>query len=230
MANDEVEIDLLKAVKAPLDPNIYQAKGMQGLPSFGFQPGANVVVPYRFHMPRRFFRDFAILITVREDDEKGGYLFAVVNPFDTIVELGVLLEPSGDRKTNVSLVYSDHKRDAESRTIASFNLPTITNKWTQLALKVEGAEVTMYMNCQRFEMLTVHRRPKQLNFDEASKLYIAQAGPILNKPFVAVLVRIDKVVLGGDRPLAAAPYNIHTFSFSIPLLLASLFFDLAKGV
>ncbi|OUC40357.1 hypothetical protein D917_04147, partial [Trichinella nativa] len=183
--DDEVEIDLLKAVKAPLDPNIYHAKGKQGLPGFGFHQGANVVAPYRFYMPRRFFRDFAILITVRPDDDRGGYLFAVVNPFDTVVELGVLLEPLNDRNANLSLVYSDSRRDADpGRAIASFQIPPINGKWTELAFKIEGNEVTLYYNCQRYETQTLQRRQKQLNFDDASKLYIAQAGPIINKPFV----------------------------------------------
>ncbi|VDO93943.1 unnamed protein product [Soboliphyme baturini] len=184
-ADDEDELDLLKAVKANLDPNVYQAKGTENMPAFGFRPGAQVVAPYRFHIPKKMFRDFAILMTIKPEEDTDGYLFAVVNSFDTVVELGVLLEGVNDRKVNISLVYSDHKKDKESRAVASFLIPRVTGKWSQLAFRVEGNEVTLFLNCQKFGTQSVQRKPKQLHFDDASKLYIAQAGAIINRNFVA---------------------------------------------
>lgn len=46
-------------------------------------------------MPRRFYKNFAILASVKPKDHNGGYLFAVVNAFDTVVDLGVRLIPAG---------------------------------------------------------------------------------------------------------------------------------------
>lgn len=54
------------------------------------------MVPYRIYLPRRFYRNFAFLASIKPRDDRGGYLFAVVNAFDTIVELGVKLEPAGN--------------------------------------------------------------------------------------------------------------------------------------
>lgn len=52
-----------------------------------------IVVPYRIYLPRRFYRNFAFLASVKPRDDRGGFLFAVVNAFDTIVDIGVKLEP-----------------------------------------------------------------------------------------------------------------------------------------
>lgn len=142
------------------------------------------MVPYRYYLPKKFFKDFAILVTLKPGDDEGGYLFALDNPFDTLVELGVLLEPHGAVQTNISLLYSDHKKDTVSKTLASFLVNRFTGKWTQFALKVTSTEVSLYLNCQLREKQSVQRKPKQLQFDDASKLYIAWAGPILQKHFV----------------------------------------------
>lgn len=174
---------MLRAVKAPFqDPRVYHAKGEAGLPAFGFRRGSNVVVPFRMYMPKRFFRDFSILVSVRPDDEMGGYLFAVVNPFDTVVDLGVLLEPAGSQ-TNISLVYTDSKKDYTPKAIASFLVPRFIGQWTQFAIQAKKDKVTLYFRCQKFGELDIDRKPKELQFDEADKLYIAQAGPILLKAF-----------------------------------------------
>lgn len=112
--DDEVEVDLLRAIRRPFqDAFIENVKGMDGLPAYNFRRGSYIVVPYRYHMPRKFFKDFAILVTANPSDDEGGYMFAVVNPFDTVVELGLLVDssppvPAG--QTNLTLFYTDHKK------------------------------------------------------------------------------------------------------------------------
>lgn len=54
------------------------------------------MVPYRIYLPRKFYRNFAILASVKPFDNLGGYLFAVLNAFDTVVDLGILLQPAGN--------------------------------------------------------------------------------------------------------------------------------------
>jgi len=41
------------------------------------------------------YRNFAILASIKPSDATGGYLFAVLNAFDTVVDLGILLQPAG---------------------------------------------------------------------------------------------------------------------------------------
>lgn len=82
-------------------------------------------------------------------DHRGGYLFAVVNPFDSSVDVGVLLEPAGNSHTNVSLILSDAKREI-SAAAASFLVPQFTQQWTQLAFSVRRGSITLFFRCSQF--------------------------------------------------------------------------------
>uniref|UniRef100_A0A183BJ67 [histone H3]-lysine(4) N-trimethyltransferase n=1 Tax=Globodera pallida TaxID=36090 RepID=A0A183BJ67_GLOPA len=144
-------------------------------------------------------RNFAILASIRPADHLGGYLFAVLNAFDTVVELGVQLQPagagfwrafpidelchSGPTQTNISLLYTDSHAEHDSRALVSFLVPAFTGQWTQFALEVHEQSVGLYFRCMRFAIRQVHRLPSQLQMDDASKLYIANAGPILGGGF-----------------------------------------------
>ncbi|KIH42558.1 hypothetical protein ANCDUO_27457, partial [Ancylostoma duodenale] len=116
---------------------------------FIFQRGVEIAVPYRLYLPRRFFPQFSLLASVKPMDRRGGYLFAIVNPYDTMVDVGVLLEPAGSGQTNISLIYSS-RRDATSRAIASFIVPEFVQQWTQIAFEVNKDSVTLYFKCIRF--------------------------------------------------------------------------------
>ena len=165
------------------DPRVYRTKGLDGLPAVGIQRGVEIVVPYRIYLPRKFYKNFAIVASIKPKDNQGGYLFAVVNAFDTVVDLGLLLSPAGKAQTNISLVYTDSQTQSHSTVIASFLVPAFTNQWTQLALEVVGDTVALYFRCMRFATRQVRRYPEQLQLDDASKLYIANAGPIIGSGF-----------------------------------------------
>ena len=159
------------------------------------------MVPYRIYLPRKFYANFAIVASIKPKDNQGGYLFAIVNAFDTVVDLGVLLAPAGRSQTNISLVYTDSQVSSSSTVIASFLVPAFTNQWTQFALEISGDNVALYFRCMRFATrqvkvlpksfsevfnnrhLQVRRQPSQLQMDDASKLYIANAGPIIGGGF-----------------------------------------------
>ena len=51
-------------------------------------------------------RSLLSVIDVRNLSGLGGYLFAVVNPLDTLVQLGVSIGPGGPGQSNVSLYYT----------------------------------------------------------------------------------------------------------------------------
>lgn len=132
------------------DPRVFRTKGLDGLPAVGIQRGVEIVVPYRIYLPRKFYRNFAIVASIKPKDNQGGYLFAVVNAFDTVVDLGLLLSPAGRSQTNISLVYTDSQTQTHSNVISSFLVPAFTNQWTQLALEVVGDSVALYFRCMRF--------------------------------------------------------------------------------
>lgn len=134
-------------------------------------------------MPEKLYSEFSITATVRPANKEGGFLFSVVNPLETLVQLGVQLIPSGPGLTNISLLYTDPNVYALSQTIASFVVPSFSKKWSRFALRVTTDNVTLFLNCHEFDTVTVKRNPVELVFDSASTLYVGQAGPLIRGAF-----------------------------------------------
>lgn len=175
------EFDLLGAIKIPPDDGVIFVDGYDGFPAYGIKSNADIKSPYRIVLPEKLY-EFAVMIALRPDSRNGGYLFSVVNPLDTIVQLGILLTPVVKEKWNVTLLYTDSNIHLTSQNIASFEIP-FSSKWTRIALKVLRNKVTLFHNCNETETIVVKREPSELIFDSASTLYLAQAGPIIKGNF-----------------------------------------------
>lgn len=178
------EIDLLQAIRVPFrSPGLYYVTGYDGFPAFGIGERADIKKPYRLSLPEKLSRDFSILVTVRADNTDNGFLFAVVNPADTLVQLGVRLSHPANGLQNISLYYSDVDMHVVSQVLTSFTVPSIIRQWTRFSLRIESDNVTLYMDCLYYESTLVDREPQELVFDSASTLYIGQAGPLLRGKF-----------------------------------------------
>ncbi|VDK58613.1 unnamed protein product [Anisakis simplex] len=81
------------------------------------------------------------------------------------------------------MLYTDSNKETESRALTSFLVPDFTDQWTKFALEVHDDNVVLYFRCTRFATRQVKRKPSQLIMDDAHKLYIASAGPILKGEF-----------------------------------------------
>lgn len=182
---DVPEYDLLHAIGVPFsNPKTqYFDEGLDGFPAYGLKPGSDIKSPYRLFMPEKLYSEFSITATVRPANKEGGFLFSVVNPLETLVQLGVQLIPSGPGLTNISLLYTDPNVYALSQTIASFVVPSFSKKWSRFALRVTTDNVTLFLNCHEFDTVTVRRNPVELVFDSASTLYVGQAGPLIRGAF-----------------------------------------------
>ncbi|EDX09503.1 GD13984 [Drosophila simulans] len=152
-----------------------------GFPAFRFLQTADVKSPYRMLLPEKLY-EFAILITFRQSSLKGGYLFSVVNPLDTVVQLGVHLSPVVKNSYNVSLVYTQADQNI-GRKLASFGVAHVPDKWNSIALQVLSDKVSFYYDCELRNTTLVTREPIELVFDSASTLYIGQAGSIIGGKF-----------------------------------------------
>lgn len=143
---------------------------------------AQLMSSYRQVLPEMLY-DFAVSVIFRSDSANGGYLFSVVNPLDTVVQLAVRLSPTVQRRRNVTLIYSDpnaaHTQHAE---LATFELDA-GRQWQQLILSVDHNLVTLYDNCAVVANRSVVRVPREMVFDSASTLYVAQAGKLLGGQF-----------------------------------------------
>ncbi|XP_030386334.1 collagen alpha-1(XVIII) chain [Scaptodrosophila lebanonensis] len=149
--------------------------GEDGFPVPKIKPTADIKSTYRLHLPDTL-SEFAIQCEYRSSSLKGGYLFSVVNPLDTVVQLGVHLSPVVKNSYNVTLVYA--QADAISgRKLASFPLTHEPDKWNSVAFQVLSDNVTFYYDCKLQNSTAVVRDPFKLVFDTSSTLYIGQAGP-----------------------------------------------------
>ncbi|KAG0412643.1 hypothetical protein HPB47_010235 [Ixodes persulcatus] len=221
------EVDLLRRVRPGVGS---RAEGIQfaaGDPESGpslsleFGPRADVRFPYRLVLPSVLFRDFALHAVFRpyragrdlpeevgfarslsraehEADEE--FLFAVLNPSETVVQLGLAL---GDGDSRVTLYYTDVSMHLTSQRLAEVGVfptspPLLCKKQTnlrsalRLSVTATGNEVSLQLlNCTTLEDVRlaqhVTRIPKELAFDGASTLYLSQAGPILGGRFVGRL-------------------------------------------
>lgn len=123
------------------------------------------------------------MATIKPETRTGGYLFSVVNPLDTVVQLGLLMSPTIKEKWNVTVMYAEgNSARNDKNSIASFEMP-FSKKWLHIAFKILRKNITFYMNCIEVETVSIDRNPTEMVFDSASTLYLAQAGPILKGHF-----------------------------------------------
>ena len=179
------EYDLLGAVKIPFqDPKTQyiDEDGHDGFPALGFKSGSDVKIAHRQILPEKLPAEFSILISAKPRSRKGGFIFAVVNPYDTVVGLGVRIAPEGTSNTVISLFYTDTSHIV-SQIIANFTVNRFNGKWTRFAFRLSVENVTLFFNCNETETVYVKREPLELIFDSASTLYIAQAGPVIGEPY-----------------------------------------------
>jgi hypothetical protein len=175
------EYDLLSL--AETGEGIHFVEAEDKFPAFGITKATQIKAPYRTILPEKL-TEFSILTDIRPDTRTGGYIFTVVNPLDTIIQLGVRVSPvTPDDKWNVSLIYTDPNTYRGNSILANFEVPYSTRKWQKYAFKVLKDEIIFYNNCQETATEKVTKSPAEMVFDSASTLYIGQGGDILKGKF-----------------------------------------------
>ena len=113
---------------------------------------------------------------MRANKPPDGYLFAIVNSLDTVVQLGLKVSLTNNNNLNVSLVYNDPATQTPSDSLVSFTLPYEPKLWINFAMQVMNDRVILYHNCLKVQEANVTKEPKELIFESASTFYLAQAG------------------------------------------------------
>ncbi|XP_063981112.1 collagen alpha-1(IX) chain-like isoform X3 [Diachasmimorpha longicaudata] len=176
--------DLLPAaVLTTEEKNQYVDDGLDGFLAFGFRPGSEVKQPYRLCLPEKLPAEFTIGATFKPMSLRTSYLFAVLNPFDTIVQLGLRISDGPSPNQNISLVYTNSDEHSHSEEVAQFTVPKLVKKWSKIVIRVSTTDVALYLNCHEMARQRVTRIPQELVFDTASALYIAQAGPHIQEKY-----------------------------------------------
>ncbi|KAA8586686.1 hypothetical protein FQN60_016382, partial [Etheostoma spectabile] len=192
-------LDLTEIIGVPLPPSVSFTPGYQGFPAYKFDPEANIGRHTKTFVPGSFYRDFAIIVTVRPATQRGGVLFAITDTHQKVVELGLALTPVRGGLQSILLYYTDREQASHSHKAASFSVPDMTDQWTRFTVVVEHDEVRLFMDCGDSERTTFHRRPERLTFSQNSGIFVANAGNTGLDKFVG---SIQQLVIKDD-PRAA---------------------------
>ena len=105
-----IEVDLLQPIGIPLDDSINYVKGKEGLPAFELTERTDLKVSASVVSDQdKLFADFSVLMTIKPYEQRGGYLFAIVNPFDTILQFGVSVVDSDNGLQSIDVHYTDYR-------------------------------------------------------------------------------------------------------------------------
>lgn len=121
------------------------------------------------------------MATVRANKQPEGYLFAIVNSLDTVVQLGIKISAASHNSLNISLVYNDPTSNMPSESLAIFTLPYEPKHWINFAIQVLNDKVSLYNNCIKTQEINVTKEPKELVFESASTFYLAQSGNLRHR-------------------------------------------------
>lgn len=170
----------MEAISPPMD-GVTDSMGSDKYLAYSIKPTADIKHPYRMVLPEKLY-EFALMATIRPINRNGGYIFSVVNPLDTVVQLGIHLSPVIHDRWNISLIYTDSAVHQENHRLATFEI-AFSKKWLRFAMRVLTNSVTFFHNCIEVATISVIREPEEFYFDSASTLYLAQAGPTLKGNF-----------------------------------------------
>ncbi|XP_067837000.1 collagen alpha-1(XV) chain-like isoform X2 [Heptranchias perlo] len=168
-------IDLTGLIGVPLPPSVAFITGYEGFPAYSFGQGANIGRLTKTMIPQSFYRDFAILVTIKPASDDGGVLFAITNSYQNIIYLGVKLTAVWNDSQRIVLFYTESGSQT-SHEVASFEVSSMTNKWTRFALSIQDEVVTLYLDCDEYQQSHFTRSPRALFFEPSSGIFIGNAG------------------------------------------------------
>lgn len=119
--------------------------------------------------------EFAIMATMKMNKPQEGFLFAIVNSRETVIQLGVKVS-SSQNNLSISLIYNDPSTTSPVESVATFVLPYETKHWINFSLQVMNNRIVLFHNCIKVHEENFTREPKELVFESASTFYLAQAG------------------------------------------------------
>ncbi|KAJ7344213.1 hypothetical protein JRQ81_000163, partial [Phrynocephalus forsythii] len=173
--NFSTEVGLIELIGDPPPDQITKVYGPDNSPGYVFGLDANTGQVARYHLPSPFYRDFSLLFHVQPTTDKAGVLFAITDASQSIIYVGVKLSEVKDGKQQIIFYYTE-PGSQNSYAAATFTVPSLMNQWTRFAISVEDEEVVLYMDCEVFERVHFERSPDEMDLEDGSGLFVAQAG------------------------------------------------------
>ncbi|KAF7235516.1 Collagen alpha-1(XVIII) chain [Varanus komodoensis] len=173
--NFSTEVGLLELIGDPPPEQITKVYGPDNSPGYVFGLDANTGQVARYHLPSPFYRDFSLLFHVQPTRDKAGVLFAITDASQSIIYVGVKLSEVKDGKQQIIFYYTE-PGSQNSYAAATFVVPSLVDRWTRFAISVEEEEVILYMDCEEYERVRFERSPDEMELEDGSGLFVAQAG------------------------------------------------------
>ncbi|PKU32173.1 collagen alpha-1 chain [Limosa lapponica baueri] len=173
--NLSTEVSLLELIGDPPPEEILKIYGPDNNPGYVFGPNANTGQVARYHLPSPFYRDFSILFHIQPTTPRAGVLFAITDSSQSIIYVGIKLSELRAGKQQIIFYYTE-PGSPSSYAAATFTVPTLLNQWTRFAISVEEDEVVLYLDCEEHERVRFERSPDEMELEDGSGLFVAQAG------------------------------------------------------
>lgn len=132
------------------------------------------------------------MATLKTNKNPEGFIFAIVNSLETVIQLGIKLHQTHHNNLTVSLVYNDPSSTTPKESLVSFTLPYEPKHWINFAIQVMNDRVSLYHDCIKTHEINITKEPKELLFESASTFYLAQAGNSKQKFEVSIFILIRK--------------------------------------
>ena len=182
---------MLAAVGSPLPPDVRPVTGpfgQFGRPAVEFTPQTYVGRWAKELLPRPFYTDFGMKVTIYLQSIQGGVLFSVLKPDHSKIILGVNILSTGNENQTIEFIYTNpDKGSGETQLTASFVLPKFERQWTVFSLAVQGQKVTLYFKgCERVYSKVFKTKRIPLLIENNSPVFIGMAGWYIQKPVLFV--------------------------------------------
>lgn len=166
---------LLELIGDP-PPEILEVDGPDGSPAYLFGPDSNMGQLARAYFPSPFYRNFALMFTLKPTSDSGGTIFSVMDSSQQIMYVGVKLSEVRGSGQDVIFYYSEPGAE-RSFEAARFRGPSMKDVWTRIAVAVKDDKVMFYLNCvTEPQVMRIERSPDQMELEAGAGVFVAQAG------------------------------------------------------
>ncbi|XP_014827489.1 PREDICTED: collagen alpha-1(XVIII) chain-like isoform X3 [Poecilia mexicana] len=169
-------VTLLQLIGDPPPEKIPEVDGPDNSPAYLFGPESATGQLARAHFPNPFYRNFALIFSLKPTSDDGGIVFSITDSSQQVMHLGVKLSAVQGSEQNVILFYSE-AGTRQSKEAARFRVPSMTNAWNRFAVAVKDDKAMLYLNCDvEPQVMRMERSAGELELESGSGVFVGQAG------------------------------------------------------
>lgn len=173
---EESGVSLLQLIGDPPPDEISRTYGQRGETSYIFTPGAVSGQPALAHVPNPFHRHFSLIFYIKPTSPSASVLFSITDGPQKLMYIGVKLGAVRSQRQKVQFFYTEPDSEA-SYEAASFDVPSMVDKWTRFSLSVFEETVTFYQGCDSEpQVVKFERSPDPMELDTGAGIFVGQAG------------------------------------------------------